>query len=503
VNRSRVMSLALGVALAILVCRWAWQLGGPLAAVAAAILYCLDPNFLGHSPLVKNDVPFALIYFAAAYAAWRLGRRFTWVSLSAVALLTAAAVNIKLSGVLLAPVLIAGLSLRACMNEPWEVFGKLITSRGRKFLAAAVVWVLCIATTYAMLWATYGFRFNAGPDGMTSDTAYFVHALRESQLMAQTGGHPTDADRAAWKTPLSTRVVLFMEAHHLLPQAWTAGFVLTQFGDQNRGGFLMDQIYSGGKWYYFPLAALFKTPLATLAAALLAAGAGISALKRGEPRGFAHEWAAIALLVPAGFYGGALLLSNLNIGLRHAFPVYPFAYMGIALAAPAAWRAGLSKPGQASGWRVTILVLSAALAAETAAAFPNYIAFFNVAAASHRLDLLSDSNLDWGQDLPGLASWQRANPNTKLYLDYFGLCDPAAYGIKYTNVPTGYIFGDKPVLPTEDGVVAVSATNLQGVYGPDPMAQLFQGQQPIAVIGDTIYLFKLDIEQVLRAATRP
>src|ERR1700722_377526 len=55
VARGRAMALILAVALAIVIARWTWRIGGPIAAVAATFLYCLDPNFLGLGPLVKND----------------------------------------------------------------------------------------------------------------------------------------------------------------------------------------------------------------------------------------------------------------------------------------------------------------------------------------------------------------------------------------------------------------------------------------------------------------
>jgi hypothetical protein len=503
VERGRVMALILGVLLAILIARWAWQLGGPAAAVAATFLYCLDPNFIGHAPLVKNDVAFTLFYLAGAYAIWRLGRRVSLMSLSAVALLIAAAVAVKLSGVLLFPVLLIALTLRAVMAEPWPIFGREVTCRVKKFAFAVATFLLAAIVTYAGLWASYGFRFDAGPDGMRSDTPYFVRALRQGQLLAENDRLPTQADLAGWKKPLSTRAVLFCENHHLLPQAWTAGYILTQMGDQDRGAFLLNEDYSGGRWYYFPLAAVFKAPLATIAAVLLAGLIGFSTLKRGLLRPSANRWTLMAMLVPVLVYGAIILSANLNIGLRHAFPIYPFVFIAVSLAAARVWAIRPAKAGAATGGQVTILVLAAALAAETAAAFPNYIAFFNIACASHRIDLLADSNLDWGQDLPLLAEWQSENPNTVLYLDYFGLCDPAAYGIRYVNVPQGYLFGHTPVMPTKPGVVALSATFLQQPYGPDPMVFLFNEHRPFAILGDTIYLFKFDAADFLPPATRP
>ena len=39
---------------------WAWRLNGPVAAAISVAVFSFDPNFLGHAPLVKNDVPIAL-----------------------------------------------------------------------------------------------------------------------------------------------------------------------------------------------------------------------------------------------------------------------------------------------------------------------------------------------------------------------------------------------------------------------------------------------------------
>jgi hypothetical protein len=491
VRRDRVMALVLGVALAIVIALWAWKVAGLVAAVTATFLYCLDPNFIGHAPLVKNDVGFALVYFAAAYATWRLGRRFTPISLGAVALLTAAAVAVKLSGVLLAPVLLVALTARAFLPEPWLIFGNQISNRRSKLLAAAMVWVVTAGVTYCGLWASYGFQYDAGPGGLRSDTQYDVRALRYAQVREKVNDTPTDEQLAEWKMPFSTRLMLAIEDHHLLPQPWTSGYVLTQLGDEMRRSFLMNDIYVGGRWYYFPLAVLFKEPLAMIVTVVLAAGYGRRAMKRGLLGASPNRWTLIALATPALVYGAALLTMRLNIGLRHALPVYPFVMVAVGLAAARLWRVSAPKsPGKATGGRVLMVALGAALAGETVAAFPNYIAFFNMAVAPHRLELLSDSNLDWGQDLPLLKAWQDENPKTTLYLDYFGLCDPAAYGIRYINVPSGYVFGPKPVFPNEPGVVAISATNLQQAYGEDLMSRLLAGRKPMAILGNTIYLFK-------------
>jgi hypothetical protein len=162
-------------------------------------------------------------------------------------------------------------------------------------------------------------------------------------------------------------------------------------------------------------------------------------------------------------------------------------------------------------WRVIGFVaaelLALGLLIETLAAYPNYLAFFNVFAGGSRggFELLGDSNLDWGQDLKELAKWQKANPNRKLYLSYFGIADPEYYGVRATNLPGGYIFATprnppRPPGPGEQAVLAVSATNLQGIYLPEgtpaqpgmreSYRQLLE-HEPLAVLGGgSIYLYE-------------
>ena len=70
------------------------------------------------------------------------------------------------------------------------------------------------------------------------------------------------------------------------------------------------------------------------------------------------------------------------------------------------------------------------------------------------------------------------------------MCDPAAYGIEYTNLPGGYIFGPPPEQPKDPGIVAISATNLQGVYIGPKMYEQLRKTPPLEVLGETIYLFK-------------
>ena len=146
-------------------------------------------------------------------------------------------------------------------------------------------------------------------------------------------------------------------------------------------------------------------------------------------------------------------------------------------------------------------ILIIALACESLSAYPNYISFFNVAArrTAGGLALLGDSNLDWGQDLPQLARWRQQHPTERLYLAYYGGADPAAYGIDYINVSGGFFLGPPPQAISAPGVIAVSATRLQGLYMDDDLRRQFAElrAQPVREIlpGGTIYVFDYPPQQ--------
>jgi hypothetical protein len=375
---------------------------------------------------------------------------------------------------------------RAALGGPWETSWRRIDRRTRRLAAATILLIAAAAVSWGGIWAAYGLRFGPSPDRSVRldlhRMAYYYTAMTE--LAVQTGRVPTDAEIEGWKPGVMTRVILRMNDLRVLPQAWLYGLLYTYQSALARDTFLLGEFSKFGRWYYFPVAMLVKTPLATLFGGVLALGVLVIAVRRLGWK-ILTTWTAACLFVPSAIFLGSAMRSDLNLGLRHILPIYPFLFIGIGLAASYAWREWRHHA------RRVAIVLALGLAAETLVAFPNFIAFFNVAAGGSRggLKLLGDSNLDWGQDLKLLAQWQDQHPTQKLYLVYFGLADPWAYGIDYVNFPQGYAFGPQYELRGEPGILAVSATELQGIYQDDVYERL-RGVEPLDVLGGTIYLYR-------------
>ena len=500
VGRSRAMMLILAVLLGGLLAFWAWQMAGPFASLVAMSFFSLDPNLLAHASLVKNDVALAFATLLLMFALWRLGRKATPAGAMLAALAFAAGPGVKFSGLVFLPLTTLAFLARALIPTPWAWRGRALDGRGAKLLLAGAFILSFVATAWGGIWASYRFRFAPTADpAVRLDTESLLSRMRpDAGEIDSDGGGERPADRAAalaWRPGPFLRAVLWCEHHRILPQAWLYGLVYSEGGLLHRESFLMGERQRIGWWYYMPLAALFKTPLATIAAVIAAAAAGVLILVRAlrsrppTEATWSTAWSAACLLLPIAVFGAALMASRASLGLRHALPIFPFVLLCLGVVAARIHGA------RRRATRAVFAVLIVGAATETLASWPDYIAYFNAASRPWRLSLLGDSNLDWGQDLKLLADWRRSHPDPPLYLAYFGQAEPSYYGIDCKRFPATAPGEPGTVVPPpgEHVVLAVSATYLQGIYARDQRLAAFYAdlrrRRPLAILGGSIYVF--------------
>jgi hypothetical protein len=477
IHRCRMMMLLVSIALGACIARWSWQIAGGLSAVIATFCFALDPNFMAHGALMKNDVVFSLSMLLLSRELWLVGKSLSAWGAARLMLLCVLALSVKFSGVVTIALVPMLLITRALLADDWPVPGHVLRSRFKRGLTAVGLSLCCGIISILGIWAVYGFRFAPTPDPAISlNVDELAQRATENQIAA--------GDRASGDTGASPAVhaALFANSHHLLPQAYLAGFLFTYANAQAHPAFAAGEISMVGWWWYFPYAMLVKTPLVTMLAGVATAWIILQHRRLG--------WTAICLGMPVAVFLASAMHSHFNIGLRHILPIYPLGFVAIGWGSSRLWRCR----------RGLVCAMGVLLAIESLSAYPNFIPFFNIAATQlggGKLNLLGDSNLDWGQDLPLLADWQRANPNIPLYLSYFGYEDPAYYHIRYTPLPGGYHYDPPPKFPQpmERCVLAISATNLQGVLEPPPLRDYYaqcQKLKLIDVLGGTIYLFEYD-----------
>jgi hypothetical protein len=250
--------------------------------------------------------------------------------------------------------------------------------------------------------------------------------------------------------------VHWIDGNRLLPNVYSEGLLLQQLKAGGRNAFLQGEIQENGWWYYFPFAFLIKTPISLILLSL----AGLAFCAAKWKIFFANS---LFILVPACFYLAIAIFSDINIGLRHILPVYPFVILIAALCA-----AELIQTKRRIVFAV-LGVLCIFWLFEFARVYPHDLAFFYslIGGPENGYKYLADSNVDWGQDLKGLKHWMDSQGVKQINLAYFGAADPAYYGIQGILLPGGSpeTYLQKPAtLPQLPGYFAVSTTVLDGVY---------------------------------------
>jgi 4-amino-4-deoxy-L-arabinose transferase-like glycosyltransferase len=268
----------------------------------------------------------------------------------------------------------------------------------------------------------------------------------------------------------------------LLPPPYEDGVRYQARANQGHHAFFMGQISDRGWRAYYPVAFLVKTPLPFLL--LAAAGAGL--LVRRRRRGDL----AWLLVPPLLFFLFFVFASRINIGVRYVLPAHPFLAALGGLAAASAWEGGRR-------FRAAVAALALWYALGTGIAYPHFLSYFNEAAGGPEggARLLADSNIDWGQDLPGLRDFLGGR---SAYLAYFGNDDPARYGISYRFLP-GWIYSPPPRVYDESlrvrpkpELVAVSRMLMQGVWLPEPDLYRWLEEFPrVGTIGHSILVYDI------------
>jgi len=300
-----------------------------------------------------------------------------------------------------------------------------------------------------------------------------------------------EIERTMASAPLTAggAAILAAERLHVLPEAYLYGLAFAEMKSHVRASFLRGRYSARGFRTFFLWSFILKTPLVTLAAI---AAAVVLALRRRDP--WSSEVAF--LLVPAGLYTVASVVSGINIGHRHLLPVYPFLFVLCGR---------LARETRRPPWALlTAIAVGSSLVFsppwKPQAVYPHYLAYFNELAGGPRRGYLSmvDSNLDWGQDLKSLRDWLATREiREPINLCYFGMADPRYYGIAHVNLPGGYVF--EPTEPFASarvpGYLAISATNLQGVYMSseerDGWRRLLASARLVDTGGHSIFVYAL------------
>ena len=437
--RMRLATGVFAVGLSITVFLMGNEFFGEAAGLLALLLVVFEPNVLANSDLVTTDMGVACLFLATIYCFYRYARQPSVIRLLLTGLAAGLTLSAKHSGILLAPILL-GLVLV-------EIVGTERGQRGRttRTLSGGLAAVVLLAVV--VLWAFYGFRYAARPAGLVMN--------------------PTLSEYAAPLKGINSLVIGHLANWHLLPESWLVGLTDIHYAAQQYAIFLLGHDYPHGVWWYFPVALSIKTSLGLIGLVVLSGIALFSGRLR-QKRELAY------LVVPGTIYLAAAILSGMNIGTRHVLFLYPLAAL---LAA-----AGLTALAQQSRrwiWIGGALVACHVLSAM--AVFPAEMAYANEAwgGAANTHKYLSDSSVDWAQQLPHVKQWVDAHPGEECWFAYsaYPVLRPQAYGIPCHPLPTahtGYEILPVDVPETIHGNILLSADDLEACDWPSDQLNVFE-----------------------------
>lgn len=299
----------------------------------------------------------------------------------------------------------------------------------------------------------------------------------------------------AWRRSVAVAIAIAMAvAYAAIVLVYLGDWRLTQFADgfrefvkgaAGRPAMLLGERYTGGRWYFFPVAFFLKTPAALHVLMLLAAVGAWVALRGKAWR----DWLTHGARAPAvgvAFFVAGLVTADMNIGFRHALPMLAPLCILVAQGLEPLWNGGRV------AIRAALALVLATFIASTLSSYPYFLAYVSEYVKGRPLyETLVDSNTDWGEGLVGLRDFMRERGIPVVALGFQGSAVPVGYGIRYVPMPSYYTLPalDARFPPTR--YLVVSATLLAGLYVPgDPYAK-FRNMKPVAVVGGSLYVFDL------------
>jgi len=484
---ARLPSLALAVLLGAYIFQWSRLLYGENAALFSMVLFCFSPSILAHSRLATQDIGLAALMFLFCFHFWKFMRHSQVSGLVICGGLFGLALLTKHLGLFLIP--ISGL------YALYVVFFRKDTAAldrlplVKHLQPKGPTWVrhlIALTASYLVIGLVGLFVLNLGYgfQGSLSPLSEYVDPARlQERLSAQ---NPI----------LSGAADLALEAPIPAPSPYVEGikFQSKNIG-RDRSMYFNGEIHDQASWYFLPIAFLIKTPLPLLLLTAMALASMCAQRRMHDAECFWLIFLSILLLL-------FIFLSEVNVAVRYLLPIYPLLFV-------LAGRAWLASEAMGKSAKVGALALALWFVVGSASVYPNYLAYFNEIiggpASGHKY--LVGTNLDLGQDLPGLARYMRDTNTESIKLGYYGSADASHYGIEYEYLPS---VGLAPKNQSErwwydmnaeerasirlepvKGTYAISANLLVGRFYPNAY-KYFRNRAPNRKIGHTIFLYNID-----------
>ncbi|MEK7519789.1 MAG: glycosyltransferase family 39 protein [Patescibacteria group bacterium] len=527
---ARVGPIILTLLFGWLLYRFGREFFGAKVAFIALILFAFSPALLAHGKYVTTDTVAGLGFLIGIFYFLRFLRAPSRSTLVAAGVAFGIAQALKFSLVLLIPFLLGIAVMWAWSSHAAEPWRARLAASWKYILRTIGIFIIGYAVIVWPLYQLHVWNYPAAPAHDAARAQILAAKSCDDLPLADIGVNQfrdTVCNLKGFRVkPLANLIIWMSDKPVLRPFAQYATGVF-MVGKRAVGGnttYFMGEVSRDSWRSYFPIVYLIKEPLAVhilnfaaLAALLFVAPWRKIFTRSGrQPRmapllAWTHRhFAAITALLFILFYWTISMAANLNIGVRHIIPSFPFIFLVVAyvlfarldehMATSIAAFFSMAKTAAraAAGLLARYAVLVALVAWYVLAAtanYPYYISYFNELAGGTQngWQYVADSNADWGQDMKRLAVFTRTHAIDTIRVGYFGGGSPEYYlGDAY--VPWWSARGAEP------GWYAISATFLDEGFGmpvgryerkPEDSYLWLRDKTPVALIGGSILVYHL------------
>jgi len=456
---ARLISMVFAIIGTVLIWFLANHWYGNNAAKIASILWVFSPSVLSTGAMITPDCATTVSGLLAIVTYWRWVVQPTWERLWVSSIALSVAMLCKTTWIFL-PAIFLGVFCLA-------VVFKIRKFSFRKEFAQAFVGVCCVILG---LNAGYNFQSVGIPLGdYTFVSQDFIgHQPSDLTFKRSTGNQFNGTILGMLRLPIPKDYLLGIDIQRMDFEEASDAYL---FGHWKKGGW----------WYYYLVGLILKEPISLWVLGLLAFR------KSWKGRTNYIKLEQLVIFLPGIFvFILASSQTNLNHHLRYVLPILPVVFLFIATL-------GVNSDVRIH-WVVKFLLLCYAIS--SASVLPRSYAFFSeiVGGPYNGWRYLSNSNLDWGQDLLTVRDWiatQQDSPRRFLLysdvaIDVRLLGVNTEPGIRFMSILDSGTY--RPSVPGQWIVFSSFLASRQGSW--------FQTQTPTHILSPTVRVFSVSESQI-------
>ncbi len=460
---ARLMPIVVAVLLGLLVFLLATYFTNKSFGLLALGLFCFDPNIIAHSHYVTTDIASAFGMLLTLTSLFYYVNRPSIKRLLLASLCLGAALAFKFSTIFILLFVALLVALSIYLNDKKLKTGKKVLSFIKK-----MAFIFIVAGLF--LFATYGFE-----------------VIKPSSNSAAYAGNLAN-DNAVFNAAKNMYIPMYSYL-----RGFGRVFLHVKDGSFDQLVYIMGS-YSGSKWYYFLLAALIKTPLITILAAVFSLSLGLVLLYKFAKKSLKlsklskNSWYILTLFGFVLAYLAISALTAINIDWRYTMPIYPAVFILIAIGFYRAryfFKLPEFKMLMISGVALALLMVSLALQWPYTLSYSNEL--LPIVDTKTNTIRLTDSNIDWSQDIYRLIDYAKASSGSTYIYDLSTNVDMAVLG-----APDNLQFADRAYLEglcDRDYPLNV-VLSYHAIYGGAQQEfACYRGVKPDITVGSSIVIF--------------